>query len=295
MLEPRRLALLVGVADLGSISAAAAAAGCTPSAASEQLAKLERELGVALLERSPRSVRLTAAGVELAVHGRRILEAHDTARQAVSRVAGLSAGRLRLAAHQTSAEAYVVPSIAAFRRRHPGVELSFVELESEEAIPAVQQGNIDIAIVFRYLTLQAPDTANLTVTALDRHELALAVPDRLASAGGTVSLAEFADEPWISARPAEGFQAITELAAARAGFSPQVVARVESYDLLLDFVATGLGVALVPRELADHKPGVRLLNIADPQGLAREALLIRRVADHSPSTAEMSRLILDRV
>lgn len=294
MLESRRLALLVGVADHGSIAAAAAVAECTPSSASEQLSKLEKELGVELLERSPRSVRLTSAGAELVEHGRRILAQIDAAEQAVDEVAGLSAGRLRVVSYHTGATRFVVPSIAAFLRRHPHVHVSFDEMEPERAVPAVQSGEVDVALVHRYIGLQVPDTVGLDVIDVRQDPLVLAVPDRLAATHSSVSLVEYADAPWISTRPGEGFQAITELAAARLGFAPSVVARADSYGLVLDLVAAGLGVALVPASAMVPRLALQTYAIHEPFNLARQESIVTRTADRASGSAEMKNLIAER-
>lgn len=295
MLESRRLALLVGVADHGSIAAAAAAAECTPSAASEQLAKLERELGVDLLERSPRKVRLTRAGDALVKHARQILGEIDAAQRAVKEVAGLSAGRIRVASYQTGASGYVVPTIAKFLRQHPNVNVTFDELEPEIALPAVQSGEVDIALVHRYIGLQSPDTTGLEVLDLRSDPLILAVPDRFAIAGKSISLAQFTDAPWISVRPQEGFQAITELATGRLGFAPTVVARADSYGLVLDLVAAGVGIALVPKTAMLQRPAIRTYEVAEPGNLVRRESVVTREADLSQGTREFKELLSKRI
>lgn len=295
MLETRRLALLVGVAKHGSIAAAAAAAGCTPSSASEQLTKLERELGIVLLERGARSVRLTAAGSELVEHGRRILAQINSAERAVEEVAGLSAGRLRIAGYHTGASRFLIPSINAFLRRHPRVRITFDEMEPENALPAVRDGDIDLALIHRYMGLQVPDASGLEVVELQKDPLILAVPDRLATHDSPTSMQAFSDAPWISLRPNEGFQAITELAAARAGFTPTIVARADNYGLILDLVAAGLGVALIPGQAMQPRMGVQTYTVEDPAGLAREESIVMRRADRSRGTLEMRDLVIRHV
>lgn len=294
MLDLHRLALLVAVARLGSISAAAAEAGCTASSASEQLAKLERELGAPLLERSPRSVRLTAAGAELAEHGGRLLAQADAAVREVRQVAGMSRGRVRVAAYQTGAARFVVPAIAAFLRRHPGIRVTFDEREPEGGLAAVADGDADIALVNSYLGVPLPETRGLDVVELGRDPFVLAVPGRFAPASATPALANFADVPWVSSRPDAGFQAITELAASRAGFRPDIVARADNYDLILELVAGGLGVALIPASAAKVRPFVHTYPLHEAFDLARLECLVTRAADRSPATAELCDLIRRR-
>lgn len=239
MLDLRRLSLLVAVERLGSISAAATEAGCTASAASEQLSKLERELGTALLERGARSVRLTTAGQELAARGRTLLAEAETAKRAVEEIARLNHGRVRVAAYQTSATRFVIPAIASFSRAHPHVRVMFDEMEPEAGLAAVADGTADIGLVNSYLGLKVPDLAGIEVLELGRDPFVLVVPARLTKPVAAASLTDYADAPWISGRPDRGFQAITELEAARAGFTPDIIASVDNYDLILDLVASG--------------------------------------------------------
>lgn len=294
MLDTRRLSLLVGVAIHGSISATAAAAGCTPSAASEQLVKLENELGVDLLERSARSVRLTAAGKELAEHGRRILTELDAAQRSTEEVAGLSGGRLRLAAYYSGMTRFVIPALGTFSRRHPGVQVMFDEMEPEVALPAVRDGAVDVAVVHRYVGLQAPDMAGIDSTVLMTDPFVLAVPDRYAAAGHKPSLSSFADVPWVSLRPSEGFQAVTELAAAREGFVPNIVARADYYTLIVEMVAAGLGVALIPSAVMQPRRTVRIYPVEGHRRLARQEAVVSRSADRSRGAAELIDLIVKR-
>lgn len=294
MLDSRRLALLVGVAKEGTIAAAAAAMGLTPSSASEHLSKLERELGVALLERSPRSVKLTAAGAVLVEHGRLILTQLDSAERAVAETAGLSGGRLRVASYYSGASRLAIPSIGSFLRRHPHVQVTFDEMEPEVAIPAVRQGDIDVAVVHHYSSLQAPDTESLEIREVGRDPFVLAVPDRLAVNASSVSIIDFKDAPWVSLRPSEGFQAVTELAAGRAGFQPRVVARADYYRLILELVAAGIGVALIPSQVLQPQRGVQTYQLDDPAGLARQESIITRTSDLSKGTEELVSLISER-
>lgn len=295
MLELRRLGLLRDVARTGSIAGAAQLAGRTAAAVSQQLAALERELGVALLERGPRSVRLTEAGRVLAEHADRVLTEADSAVQAVLRVAGLHGGRVRVAAFGTAA-GFTVPALASFARSSPEVELSFVELEPEESVPAVRAGEVDVAVTHQYARLPPPDLRGLRQTPLRRDRLLLALPPSLAPVGGSsVALSDYARATWVSPRPSAGFQAVVELACRAAGFEPTVAFRTNSYDLMLTLVAADFGVALVPELAASPRPGVTFRDIGDPVGLAREVHATTREADPSPAVARIVELLVERV
>src|ERR687893_1982359 len=120
MLEVRRMRLLREVAARGTISAAAEALSFTPSAISQQIAALEREAGVALLERGPRSVRLTDAGRALVDHTQAIVSRLEAAEAEMQAIAGLRGGLLRLASFPTAYATLIPPAISEFRRKHPG-------------------------------------------------------------------------------------------------------------------------------------------------------------------------------
>jgi molybdate transport repressor ModE-like protein len=295
MLGTRRLALLVAVADTGSIAGAAAAAGCSAATASQQLAVLEQESRAQLLERSARSVRLTGAGELLAEHARRILADLDTAEQAVA-AAGSAAARLRVSSFATAARRFVLPVLGTLRRRHPRMQLTFTEMEPEDALPAIRAGEIDVAVTHRYLPLAAPDVRGLRQTPLYTDPLLLAVPAALAPATtGSTEVRAFSDTDWVSTHPDHGFQAVTELTARLAGFQPRITGRAAGYPVLLAMVAAGLGVALVPRSAAASPAGLRLLEITEPAGLARTVELTTREADRSPAVAEFRRELRRRV
>src|SRR6476469_2073134 len=150
MLDVRRLRVLREVAHQGSFSAAGDALGYTQSAVSQQIAALERETGMTLVERSARGVRLTDAGRTLVDHADGILARLSAAEEELEAIAGLRGGRLRLASFPPAGATLVPLAIAEFSRRHPAVELSLVEAEVEVSVPALKAGELDVALTFEY-------------------------------------------------------------------------------------------------------------------------------------------------
>src|SRR6188474_1095448 len=142
MLDVRRMRVLREVANRGSIAAAAQALSFTPSAVSQQLATLERETGVALVERGPRSVRLTEAGHALVEHADEILARLQTAEADLQALAGLSRGTLRVASFPTAYATILPAAIIEFRRRHPDVELHLTEADSRAGLTRVKAGEL---------------------------------------------------------------------------------------------------------------------------------------------------------
>src|ERR1700724_1546953 len=150
MLSTNRLRILREVAHRGSFSAAAEALSHTQSAVSQQSAALEAETGMALLERHPRGVSLTAAGQTLVGHAEGILARLDAADAALSAIAGLRGGRPRMASFPTAGATLMPVAIATFRSSYPEVELTLAEGEPEEIVPRLRAGELDVALLFDF-------------------------------------------------------------------------------------------------------------------------------------------------
>src|SRR5438445_7043970 len=150
MLSTSRLKILKEVAYRGSFSAAAHALSYTQSAVSQQIAALEAEIGMALLERHPRGVSLTAAGQTLVGHADGILARLDAAEAALAAIAGLRGGRLRMASFPTAGATLMPLAIATFRASYPDVELTLAEGEPEEILPRLRAGELDLALLFEF-------------------------------------------------------------------------------------------------------------------------------------------------
>ena len=150
MLNVGRLKVLREVAYRGSISAAAEALSYTQSAVSQQVATLEAETGMPLLERHPRGVSLTAAGQTLVAHAEGILAGLDAAENALAAIQGLRGGRLRMASFATAGAALMPQAIAAFRAAYPDVELTLAEGEPEQIVPRLRAGELDLALLFEF-------------------------------------------------------------------------------------------------------------------------------------------------
>ncbi|MFZ3495559.1 LysR family transcriptional regulator [Streptomyces sp. 5.8] len=290
MLDPRKLKLLVDVARTGTIAGAALRADVTASAASQQLSALERQTACALLERSGRSVRLTAAGHTLVSHATRVLAEIEAAEEALRDIAGLRDGQLRVATFASAAEPFTVPALAAFRRTHPGLDVSLTELEPELALPSLAAGSLDLAVTHQYPHLPEPDLRGLRQVLLRREKLMLAVPPHARPPlDGPVRLGEFARTAWASTTPSTGFQAVTEGICRAAGFEPDIAFRADSYPMLLSLVAADFAVALVPQSAADRRAEISFHDIAEPAHLVRDIYATVRTGDRSPATESMIR------
>jgi DNA-binding transcriptional LysR family regulator len=294
MLELRRLRLLAEFARRGSIAATAATLGYTPSAVSQQLAALEREARVALLDRTARSAELTDAGRRLAERAEEILILVEAAETELSTQAGIPMGRVVLTAFPTAAVAFA-PALAHSLRDHP--ELTFVLRQTTPGggIRQVQSGEVDIALVDDWsgkLPDQSP--AALKFFHLRRDPLVLAVPadHPLADRGRAVDLQRLREEPWMAAPPGEpSRQGVDRLLDAVGGARP-VPWEFEGIHTILGLVAKGIGIAAVPAMgMAAGIQGVVVRRIPGPV-IAREVYAVTRAASvRRPSVAATLRAI----
>jgi DNA-binding transcriptional LysR family regulator len=238
--ELRQLEYFVAVARHRHFGRAADAAYVTQPALSQQVRRLEAELGVALLRRTSRGVELTPAGADLLARAEAILAEVSGARSAMDEHAGVVRGAVRVAA--TAADAVRLPEvIAAFHREHPGVRIALRQGSAAEALELVRSGAVDLAV----LSL-AGDPGGLTVTPLAEEPLRLIVEPGDPLAGGTVRLGSLSGRPFVLAEPGSALRAAVMAACQAEGFSPVPLLEVGDPSAARFLVGAGLGVALVP-------------------------------------------------
>ncbi len=278
MLNVARLKVLKEVAYRGSLSSAAEALSYTQSAISQQIAALEAETGMALLERHPRGVSLTAAGQTLVGHAEGILARLDTAEAALSAIAGLRGGRLRMASFPTAGSTLMPVAIAKFRAAYPDVELTLAEGEPEEIVPRLRAGELDLALLFEFdgEQLLGEDLARSPLLE-DPMYLALPREHRLATKA-KLRLSELQGEAWVQTSSSSPCARHVVRCCHAAGFEPTVSFESDDYQTVQGLVAAGVGVALIP-ELAlsvvrediviralSPAPPVRQVIAATPEG-----------------------------
>lgn len=260
MLDPRRLRVLQAVAREGSLSAAARVLDYTQPAISHQIARLEDELGTPLLLRTGRGVRLTEAGEALVVHADAVLALLATAQDEIAAIAGLRAGRVRLAAFPSASATLVPAAASAVKATHPGITVSLVEAEPPQALSLLRAGEVDLAVAFEYDSGRESD---LTRVPLTEDELFLVLP-KAPPGGGPVAIASLREETWIAGCE-RCRRELLDLAAA-AGFEPRIAFATDDYVTVQALVAAGLGVALLPSLAlrAARRSDVAVLALAEP-------------------------------
>ena len=292
MLDVRRLRVLHAVSAYGSVTAAAAALGYSAPAVSQQLAALEREVGMRLTERAGRGVELTPAAHILVGHTDALLARLDAAEADLAALRDQIAGRVALAAFPSAAASLVPAAWAALADSAPQVRLDLTEMEPEESLPAVLRNETDVAVAHEYDLLPRPLDPLFERRDLLDDPVVLAIPaDSALSLArlGPVPLATLAGQPFLAPRQGTSCAEMIQRACARAGFVPRVVARASDFQVLLSLVAAGAGVTLVPGLAARWlPPRVRLVPPADP--VTRRVFTVsRRGGDRKPAV----RVVLD--
>ncbi len=290
-----RLRTLRKIAQHGSFSRAAAELGYTQSAISQQIAALEHEVQLTLLNRAVRPVQLTDAGRVLVEHAEPVLERIAAAESQLDALRGLRAGRLRVAAFGSAFATLLPPAIAKFRGRHLAVDLELVEAEPDVSVSMVRTGEVDLALVYDFTQTPGDADRRLQTTHLliDDHRAVLPVRHRLA-ARKTLSIADLAEEDWIvpfADGPARGYREGLERLWADAGFSPRIAFQTDDLQAAQAFVAARLGIALMhDLTLPSRREGVAIRPLTGPR-LARPIAAVTSAHRRSPPAAAMVALL----
>jgi DNA-binding transcriptional LysR family regulator len=287
MLDVRRLRVLRELAARGTIAATADALGYTAPAVSQQLAALEREAGVALLERNGRRRRLTPAGEELVARTEGILRELEAAEAAIARTATHVAGVVRCAAFSSAHRALLPPAIAALAERHPDLRVSTREMEPEDSLPALKLGEFDLVLAQDYTYAPRPPDPALERTYLVDDPLRLALPAGHPLAGGDspVDLAALDDEPWVAGRVGSFCHDVVIHSARRAGYEPRLAHITNDFAVVYALVAAGAGVALVPQLAGPPPSGVTLREVAGGPPVRRIFAAVRAGSAARPAIA----------
>lgn len=237
----------------------------TPSAISQQMAVLEREAGTPLLERRGRGVRLTDAGIKLVANTERILAELERAEADLAAAARGVVGRVRVSAFPTAARALLVPALPDLRERYPNLRVSMVDLEPEEALPALKAAELDVVVTYEWGLLPQLSDPGLQREELFSEPVYLALPAAHRLAGtGPVSLADLADEEWIVGRDSTSMLDLVVAATRRKGYEPRTDFHSMDFQVILAAVGHGLGVGLVPPlALIGTYPSVEITRVSD--------------------------------
>ena len=286
-MELRQLRYLVALADERHFTRAAARERVAQPALSQQLRRLEAELGVALVHRTTRRVELTEAGEALVRRARRALAEVDAAQAELADLVGVRSGRLVIGAMQSLGPFDLAGLLAEFIAAHPGVEATIRVDVSDPVLAMLATDAVDVA----FLSLAADFDRNAfeAHTMLVEPLVAVVATDHPLAGADRVPLSALRDERFVTYREGAGLRRILVTAAAEAGFEPQLA--FESNNSLRGraLAARGLGVTIIPESDA-HAPGPAVATIGLEDELHRDVTLVWRRTRH-PSPA--ARAFLD--
>ena len=287
-LNPWRLRLLCQLETLGTVRAVAEAVHQSASSVSQQLSVLEGEVGTALLERTGRSVRLTANGHLLASRARVILDAMAEAQAELQSLDHEPTGVVRVAAFQSAIHSLVVPAVAALRTAHPAIEVHVVEVEPDESSQALLRGDADV-IITSIDNVDAPLRADFDVMPLLTDPVVVVLPPgHWAARDERVDLATLADELWTFEPEGRYMSNLGHHLCRGAGFEPRVVCRFNSYAIALQHVEAGGSITMLPELAVDRRYDVVTRALAPPhqrrvvgavRGTSRSRAAVRVVLD----------------
>lgn len=281
MIDPKLLVTLEAVARNGSFAAAADELCCTQSAVSQQIAEIERQAGIRVLDRRP--VRVTEAGqilleAELAVRTAAAIAMHGLEALREGRT-----GSVRLAAFDSAALAIVPKALADFSRTHPTVQVGLFQLEAEESYTRILRGSIDLAITFDYKGAQTAPPSGVRRTLLAEDPVLAVLPfDHPAAKRKVVRLADLANDAWIGTPVTElhkDLLASLNPLGARGAF---LQFDGDNFQTILGLVEQGLGVTLLPRLATLRSPSNVVMKPLMEAPLTRFVYLARLDSRHAP-------------
>ncbi|WP_166850053.1 LysR substrate-binding domain-containing protein [Isoptericola sp. BMS4] len=280
MLDVHRLRIFRSVVASGSVAAAAANLGYTPSAVSQHVTALQRETGLALLERSGRGVRPTAAGLELAAQADSVLARLGEAESVVADLRAGRTGRLSLAYFASVGAAWLPQVVDRLTREHPGVRL---DLELRETIPDVADDRADVQVVVAQATFD-PGTGFRAHHLLDDPYVVVLPAGHPLAARDEIELAELVGERWVDNDFARGWCRRNLLeACTAAGFSPSFHVEAHDYPTAIAMVRAGVGITVLPSLGAVHlPPGTVAVPVVRPVPLRSIHAVVRDAAATTP-------------
>jgi DNA-binding transcriptional LysR family regulator len=289
LVELRQLVYLDAVVRHGGFTRAAEHLRVAQPAISVQIRRLEAELGERLLHRTTRTVALTQAGELVLRRARRAMAELDAVRDELAGLAGGLLGRVRIGAIQALDPLDLPAALAAFHRRHPGVELALSSGALRRLLDGLDTGELDLAIG----PMPPGLPARYARTPLFTDELVLATaPDHPLAGTDPLPIAALRDEPFVCLPADSGLRAILDRLAAEAGFTPHVPFETSHLHRLRDLAAHGLGVALVARSVAEAPGPPVAVHGVDPGPQLRPVGLLHRTDVALTAAAEACRAFL---
>ena len=286
--EPKRLLIFGAIAEAGSIGGAARTLGWSQPALSQHMSALERELGVTLVDRTPRGIRLTTAGQLALLRAKELAASVTWLHQDLATAFGLGGRSLRVAGFPS----FVIgPLAAALGGLDAGSDSSgrhsyeVEEAEPPEALSLLDAGSVDVAFMFHHEDEPAPEAVGFSVRDLGRDHLDLIVPERWNRSGQIDSLGDVASLPWIMG--CVSCRATAERLCRTAGFEPRTRHVTDNPGAIQALVSNGQGVALLPRSARQYMP------VAGIDAIELEGTGARRIVAMMPTSIDGAEELTD--
>jgi DNA-binding transcriptional LysR family regulator len=289
MLDVRRLRVLREVVARGSFSGAADTLHLSQSAVSQQVAALEREVGMQLLDRTSEGPRLTPAGETLMGHADVVLARLDEAERELAEIAGLEGGLVRLVSFPTASATLVTQAVSTFRMRFPEVDLKLGEAEPHDSLPALRAGEYDVALAYDFELEPEEPGRDLDRQLLLEETMEVAMPKgHPLAASKAVALPDLAEDDWLCGVSQGSCRAHVIRVCQNAGFDPRIGFESDDYTVLQGLVAGGLGVALLPElALSGKHPEIVVRPVTGKQPVRRVWAVTREGSGRSPAIEAM--------
>ncbi|GAA1524835.1 LysR family transcriptional regulator [Actinomadura kijaniata] len=260
-MDLQQMRYVVAVADTGSFTRAAERCLVVQSALSHQIAKLERELGARLFDRTSRMVRLTPAGAAFLPAARQALDAAERARAEVAAVTGEIRGNLAIGAIPTVAAVDLPNVLKEYHRRHPRVRISLRTMASEVLVEQVRDGTLDAALLGLLPGMEPRGVRHRRLA----HDNLVAVvhPEHPLAGEPEVELRRLADETFIDFPSGTVGRAQSDAAFAASDVRREVPFEVSAGELMVRMVRSGLGIAMLPAAFTPQLDGVRTICVKD--------------------------------
>ena len=278
MWDLHRLRLLRELQERGTLAAVATALDYSPSAVSQQLAVLEREAGVPLLEKAGRGVRMTDAAHLLAQHAAVLLAAAEAAEADLASFSDQVRGTVRAGGVQSGTQALLIPALGRCRVDHPRVRVEITELELEQALPELHLGGLDLVVSDEYDGHPRPRPAGIAFETVYVEPLRLVLPSTHPQARrSAVDIASLREDVWVASAAGTGHHAlVVSTCRSRGGFEPDLRHRSNDADVQIDLVRTTGAVALLPPlTMPEDTPGVVIRDVAGASIIRRLSLVTR--------------------
>lgn len=250
------------------------------SSLSQQISKLEKELGVRLFDRTTRAIRITEAGQTFVEMATGILHDVDTLEQTMATYAGFLRGTINIGAITALERIGFSQLVTDFYSRYPNLTLNIYQGKSLSLLESLEKRNIDIAFVTQPREHNYP---YMDFRVVGRDEYSLIVSDKHPLAGREeVDLAELKDEDFILQHPDQSVSGLCMQACAEAGFTPRVISRIETVSIAMNLARQGLGVVFLPSEVPEQYPMNGLCRIRLKKPIEKRIVMVTR-AKETPS------------